>query len=136
LLFAATGGVAVLYGPVIGSIGFLGANQLFGLARFGATNIPDLVSGATVVQMMSMSSDGYASWLTPPDRIELNVRSGKVVRAIASSRLRGVLGASALSTINLQRTDAVIDHIGIESSAREQSAGTAFNEGKGLSDEQ
>ncbi len=102
LLYAAAGGVAVLYGPIIGSIGFIGTNQLLGLARYGATDIPDLVSGAGVVQMMSMSQDGYASWLQPPERISLSNPSGKLIAAFAKSSFRFLLGPSANVTLALQ----------------------------------
>jgi branched-chain amino acid transport system permease protein len=60
LLFAVAGGVTTIYGPFLSGLVFLGVPQVLGLAKYGATGWPDLITGAGAVNLLSSSDDGMA----------------------------------------------------------------------------
>jgi branched-subunit amino acid ABC-type transport system permease component len=68
LLYAVAGGVAVVYGCLISSIGFLGFPQLIGLAKYGQLVWPNMIGGAGTIGLISTNADGLASTLRRPRR--------------------------------------------------------------------
>jgi ABC-type branched-subunit amino acid transport system permease subunit len=61
LLFAVAGGVTMLAGPFLSTVGFVGIPQLIGLAKYGALAWPNLLSGVANVGLLSRMADGLVS---------------------------------------------------------------------------
>ena len=61
LLYGVLGGLTSLAGPFVGSLFIVGAPQVINLARFGSTAIPDIISGAGVMQVMASQPDGMST---------------------------------------------------------------------------
>ncbi len=66
LQYAVLGGMGAVWGPFVATLGFVGLPQLLNLNRFGALPWPNLLGGAGVIQVMSVSEDGITGMAKPP----------------------------------------------------------------------